>query len=1210
MKKIFRMALVCALAGATLLYTGCTKDYSDDINGLKKSVSDLETELSTLQAKINAGYVITNVQRNSADDGWVFTLAGSGDTTKTYEVKDGKNGTNGTNGTNGINGENGKNGSVVTIGTDGYWYIDNKKQDVKAVGDKGADGLTPYIKDGYWWIGDKNTGVKAEGVDGEDGEDGVDGEDGEDGVDGISPRIVDGYWWIGDENTGVKAQATSVSINEDGYICLDGVATDVKAGSIAVWDQTTGTVKVYGADNEIDFEIGVCELESIVFVPQLYFEGIEAARYNYLYGSYNEADADAAKEKTNDDESKDVVAIPVEGFAHAFAETEDVYSIGEIAKAEYHVNPNSFDLAKADFELQGVTKQTMTRATITTETWKPVLKSIARPEAGKNAVVTYQIENAHLATGVGKEGTTTGDVAVMRLRGTVQAGKKAVDSDYEAIVPFREELHHLAFTNASKYVTEFSAKYFNADNYPYHACIVDPNKKSELYTTSLQAMAEMPSVKLNYLDTLDILSIIDVHYHPAVSNAIHKANDDKAEETITLKELLAEYQLIGYKLGDNATREDMYGKIEGTKFFPCWVDEDGKTQYKNADKVGGYDGLSSVNRKPIVLVTLKDSEGVLLYGYFKIKITKEATPLHKDFIIKEFPAFPYVCEGSVETTWAECSSIVLEKNLGMTYEEFKARYVSTSSPDGKTYIKNDKGEFVNVTPSEEKPNYGTFEFTEDKKVSGGTNDKFGIRVDKLDQIKNIAKDGPVTLYTKFGTSSDYVYIGLTVDAAEPAQATFIEHNPTYWYKPSDCEKADLIIVNPRVATHYDEAENWAAYNVPQAINEPAFASTGAGSSVTGYGLNLEKAWVYNRVQVQFDAETMKAYKNAFGTDALPINYHFEFAAENNQPEIAGEKLKIRDNFPTANHQSIYWKAIDADNYNLLAVLSKENVRTYDDAENVEGTRTTENDGSFKNVDLIWYQHDGKKTDSKAKEILNTYVHPETSVGKNLSEELSDFLYFNINLQATYGDCYIPCGTETFHVAFFRPVDINNRDNQGLKDAKKGGDWINIGDLFSATDWQGDPIYEWDATAKSYVSTKTTMSGGDLEWYKFYGFDTIDVYVDEIKTDQTGVQKYLKTHGEGEYKVEGVNNSVIVHVAEVADPSTPATGKQIVDPKTKYVSYEYSIADPATLDDYVLYYENHSGVAQNFNLYVPVAIKYWWGTIKTDLTIPVVATIAE
>ncbi len=45
MKKFFRVALVCALAGATLLYTGCTKDYSEDLNSLQKQV---ETQGNTI----------------------------------------------------------------------------------------------------------------------------------------------------------------------------------------------------------------------------------------------------------------------------------------------------------------------------------------------------------------------------------------------------------------------------------------------------------------------------------------------------------------------------------------------------------------------------------------------------------------------------------------------------------------------------------------------------------------------------------------------------------------------------------------------------------------------------------------------------------------------------------------------------------------------------------------------------------------------------------------------------------------------------------------------------------------------------------------------------------------------------------------------------------------------------------------------------------
>lgn len=46
MNKIFRMAIVCTLAGAALLYTGCTKDYSGD-------VKEISSEVTALQTKVN-----------------------------------------------------------------------------------------------------------------------------------------------------------------------------------------------------------------------------------------------------------------------------------------------------------------------------------------------------------------------------------------------------------------------------------------------------------------------------------------------------------------------------------------------------------------------------------------------------------------------------------------------------------------------------------------------------------------------------------------------------------------------------------------------------------------------------------------------------------------------------------------------------------------------------------------------------------------------------------------------------------------------------------------------------------------------------------------------------------------------------------------------------------------------------------------------------
>ena len=82
MKKIFRMALVFALAGATLMYTGCTKDYTEDINSLEKKVNDLSADLSAKVADL-AGQVSTLKSSVATLESTLSTLSGDVSTLKT-----------------------------------------------------------------------------------------------------------------------------------------------------------------------------------------------------------------------------------------------------------------------------------------------------------------------------------------------------------------------------------------------------------------------------------------------------------------------------------------------------------------------------------------------------------------------------------------------------------------------------------------------------------------------------------------------------------------------------------------------------------------------------------------------------------------------------------------------------------------------------------------------------------------------------------------------------------------------------------------------------------------------------------------------------------------------------------------------------------------------------------------------------------------------
>ena len=67
MKKIFRMVFVSVLAGAALLYTGCTKDYSEDISNLESKVAANEGSIASLQSQVAALETAKNDLQKAVD---------------------------------------------------------------------------------------------------------------------------------------------------------------------------------------------------------------------------------------------------------------------------------------------------------------------------------------------------------------------------------------------------------------------------------------------------------------------------------------------------------------------------------------------------------------------------------------------------------------------------------------------------------------------------------------------------------------------------------------------------------------------------------------------------------------------------------------------------------------------------------------------------------------------------------------------------------------------------------------------------------------------------------------------------------------------------------------------------------------------------------------------------------------------------------------
>ena len=224
-KKFLNVALFGTLiAVSSSTFTSC-KDYDDDIDGLTNRVSAVEGTLSQLESLIKKGAVITDVK--STANGVVVTLSDNNSFTLT----------NGKDGAAGAAGAAGKNGTVVTMGTDGYWYVDGKKTENPWKGEKGNDGVA-----------------------------------GTPGADGVTPDAV--YFYPGTEGA-AAGYWVKVTVKADGTKTEEVQTTTWAPKSSetvsAVWDTENGYLTLNGvAGSEAPIKIKLTDtLRSLAFVPEV-----------------------------------------------------------------------------------------------------------------------------------------------------------------------------------------------------------------------------------------------------------------------------------------------------------------------------------------------------------------------------------------------------------------------------------------------------------------------------------------------------------------------------------------------------------------------------------------------------------------------------------------------------------------------------------------------------------------------------------------------------------------------------------------------------------------------------------------------------------------------------------------------------------------------------------------------------------------------------
>lgn len=385
MKKKFYGALVL---GSVLLAGGMVScsDYDDDIDSLNNRVTAVEQTVKELQDKINAGAVITDVQ--TVENGVKVTLSDGSSFTL-------------------VNGKDGSAGSVVTMGSDGYWYIDGQKTE------------NP-------WKGDK----------GDKGDQGAPGTSGTTAPSKYYVPNEDGYWYV----VNVAADGTeSAPEKTDSKWAPEGMMT-------AAWDTQNEVLLVSGVkDHEgvLRIDLGT-KLKGLVFTPSLYLDGVEGTRYPYISGNYKEATGEASGEASTG------ATFTIPGKNTYVDKAAAAYIIGANDTVVYHMNPTSAQVKDADFRFlynnPEWIEKTQTRANGVTVNYNNYNEKTAEGDLK----VGYQITNPELL-----EKQDAKKISVMALE--VELGNDTtITSDYAAIVPAVRTLKAIAFKEKT---TEMSDGY-------------------------------------------------------------------------------------------------------------------------------------------------------------------------------------------------------------------------------------------------------------------------------------------------------------------------------------------------------------------------------------------------------------------------------------------------------------------------------------------------------------------------------------------------------------------------------------------------------------------------------------------------------------------------------------------------------------------------------------------------------------------------------
>ena len=1195
MKKIFRMALVFALAGATLMYTGCSKDYTEDINNVKSSVSDLQNKLGELNNELSAlksSVSSLEAAYKAADD----LIKGDVTDLKTrvakveeaikdlskYATKDELN--------------------------EAVKGVEKKISDAKAEIKKTTDDLQKQINDLKEQLAKDEEAIKK--------------------LEAAQKEVDNVYGFLSDE-------LRAIVFFPDFYFAgVEATSYDFATfwgyKPVALGKADTSHQDHEGA--ALEFPKGAKTTAEVNVKKNMFGQPIQYAvdrqSASYIYD-----------EKGNMVEYKDAYKYAKAGSYMPFYYFPANFSQGQIGRAYYDLNPSSFPLDSAAWSLNGMDRNYVVKADESVF-WDPIFEGISKVDG--HAEVLYSIDDpAAVFTSVidafmyqyAKRGAvpenswntqaeyrrylikmytdylmeSTSHLPVMQLQADLD-DERSVVSDWHAIASGEELVDHLAFAKDNKWLTDSTdcGAIQNA---------MGVTVKKDLYEDAYAAAAKKPSVQVLYNGgPVDLAKLIAIHTIDSYGDTYNDYTLD--EFNAKYPSFSYKFELIPYKVGGEVTSEEMYGQIDGTEFTPCYVVSKDKNAESKPIEKGSEDkqGVSAVGRMPIVLAYLVNNETGESYavGYFKIEIVKEIREADERFFeIPDLGKVPFICNPfTLRTNWHEFSYFVLEA-LKVDYKEFIEDFelqgiygyefvekygsvvseltkIADASADQEvhlTYSEPYVKDPVNNVIDYKDVDYGFASYNKDE--SGSTiNDAFTWKVNPQDIGAGKAK----SIYFKFINKTDkydIVYIEMKADVAGPAKFDFGANKiSNEWFDDIDGEVKNTARINVLVP-------NVTSDDVTKFYRDLNRFFIGYKPGLT---LTEDSDPVY---QNYFDEKANAAKKEQYNPAELAGEYKFHFSAT--QPVIANidkytnywvdaDGKKMTTNLPLysnwwADSSKLYVPAYQWNNFTKAYEEVKKEV-TLADGSKVKVPELIDSNlvATLEPTGMVTYSYAEGQT--AAKVLLNLWSYTLTDQAK--------MLYANVLVTTTYGECKIDAGDANFHLRFVRPLDVNFKAAEVAQESAVNGFNVLIAEFISGiTDWNKQGVIKPEVVNKKETGYFVANIISGVNMYEYYKFTKLILDLENAERDH--------------FKV-GDDNA-----RDLLKNVTPEAQLQLgsVDPKTDVFtpggSNELDISNLENLKGAAINYRNDRAVVETFNLFIPVSVEYAWGTITETLQIKVKKT---